>query len=67
MILSPYVRIDCYPHCNLCGHTNVVLWVGDCGCWASKCTLCGLVGYVDCGDEYEEHWDLFEEEAQKLV
>lgn len=65
--LAPTVRLMRHDHCSTCGHVEVCLWEAECGCWVSKCLKCGVVGWVDCGDEFEEHWNLFEQAANDLI
>jgi len=47
-------------HSNECCGRAVRWESRVCECWVHKCLLCGAVSYVDCGREYETHWDDFE-------
>ena len=61
------VTLQRYPRCFVCGHSEIVIWQGDCGCFVTKCLLCGVIGWCDCGEEVESHWDELEEKAEALT
>lgn len=66
----PTVRVNllkglgCYG-IGACGTNNLLVYQGYCGCWVSKCLLCGNVDWAKCCDEEDEaHWEDFEDSCQ---